>query len=110
MRIAAVFACLIMLGATPSFAQSLEAFDTEGKGSQLPSTDEYKNVPIGLLLPAVLHGTWDFALISGSLGTGGGLNPLAFVPILALIGLAITLLVRRKKVEPETLIPASTPL
>jgi len=32
-------------------AQPSEAFDAEGKGSQLPSTEEYKNIPPGLLLP-----------------------------------------------------------
>ncbi len=51
MRIAVLAACLFLLGASPAFAQGSEMFDTEGKGSQLPSTDEYKNVPIGLLLP-----------------------------------------------------------
>lgn len=51
MRIAYLLAALIMLAPASAMAQALEAFDAEGKGNQLPSTDEYKNVPIGLLLP-----------------------------------------------------------
>lgn len=50
MRFAAVIAGLLLLGSTPALAQSLEAFDLEQKGSQLPSLDEYNNVPVGLLL------------------------------------------------------------
>lgn len=52
MRVLPLVACvLLLLSAQPVFAQSMEAFDMEGKGNQLPSTDEYKNVPEGLLLP-----------------------------------------------------------
>ena len=51
MRVLPLVACVLLLSAQPVFAQSMEAFDMEGKGSQSPSTDEYKNVPTGLLLP-----------------------------------------------------------
>lgn len=50
MRLFVILACIFTLTATPSFAQAPEAFDMEGRGEQLPSTDEYNNLPPGLLL------------------------------------------------------------
>lgn len=50
MRLFAILACVFMLTAAPAFAQAPEAFDMEGRGEQLPSTDEYDNLPPGLLL------------------------------------------------------------
>jgi hypothetical protein len=50
MRLFVILACVFMLTAAPSFAQAPEAFDMEGRGEQLPSTDEYNNLPPGLLL------------------------------------------------------------
>lgn len=50
MRLFVILACVFMLTATQSFAQAPEAFDMEGRGEQLPSTDEYDNLPPGLLL------------------------------------------------------------
>lgn len=50
MRLLPVLACLFTLTATQTFAQAPEAFDMEGRGEQLPSTDEYNNLPPGLLL------------------------------------------------------------
>ncbi len=50
MRSLAILACLFTLAAAPAFAQAPEAFDMEGRGEQLPSTDEYNNLPSGLLL------------------------------------------------------------
>lgn len=50
MRLFVILACVFMLTATQSSAQAPEAFDMEGRGEQLPSTDEYDNLPPGLLL------------------------------------------------------------
>ncbi|MDI1228421.1 MAG: hypothetical protein PSY14_12120 [bacterium] len=50
MRSLAILACIFTLAAAPAFAQAPEAFDMEGRGEQLPSTDEYNNLPPGLLL------------------------------------------------------------
>jgi uncharacterized protein len=54
----------------------------------------------GLLLPAVLHGLWDFGLISSSVVADRPyLGPALF--ILADVVLAIIVLVHRHRVEPE---------
>ncbi|HYD19464.1 MAG TPA: hypothetical protein VEF76_13395 [Patescibacteria group bacterium] len=50
MRLAKIFAALLLFSATTASAQAPEIFDMEGKGDQLPSTDEYNNLPKGLLL------------------------------------------------------------
>ncbi|GAB3569556.1 hypothetical protein GCM10027445_21590 [Amycolatopsis endophytica] len=53
----------------------------------------------GLLLPAVLHGLWDFALITGSIVPGES-YPGSFVVVVALIVLAIVVFRRRHRIEP----------
>lgn len=53
----------------------------------------------GLLVPAVLHGLWDFSLISAQVVPGSA-YPLAFVGILTMVVLAVLVLVRRKHIEP----------
>ncbi|MEU5692022.1 CPBP family intramembrane glutamic endopeptidase [Actinosynnema sp. NPDC020468] len=53
----------------------------------------------GLLLPAVVHGLWDFSLISASVVPGKGyFGPV--LNILALVVLTVLVLVRRHQVEP----------
>ncbi|MEU7524795.1 CPBP family intramembrane glutamic endopeptidase [Saccharothrix sp. NPDC042600] len=52
----------------------------------------------GLLLPAVVHGLWDFSLISGSVVPGES-YPLTMISFLALIVLTVLVLVRREHVE-----------
>lgn len=54
----------------------------------------------GLLIPAVVHGLWDFSLISG-MTTPGHSYPLAIVAVLTMLALAIVLFVRRKHIEPH---------
>jgi hypothetical protein len=54
----------------------------------------------GLLLPAVLHGLWDFSLISTSVVPGRGYVGPAF-DIIGLVVILIVLLVRRNHIEPD---------
>ena len=54
----------------------------------------------GLIIPAVLHGFWDFALISGSV-VAGETYPLAGLAILSVLAMAILVLAKRKPIEPE---------
>jgi len=63
-----------------------------------------RRVSGGLLLAIVAHGLWDFGLFTGTLGTDK-LYAATVVFILVDIGLAITLLVRRHRIE----LPASDP-
>lgn len=54
----------------------------------------------GLLVPALVHGFWDFSLISGQV-TPDRTYPLSLVAILTMVILAIVLVVRRRHIEPE---------
>lgn len=54
----------------------------------------------GLLVPAVLHGLWDFGLISGSVVAGESYVGTGLF-ILADVVLLIVVLIRRRQVEPE---------
>lgn len=54
----------------------------------------------GILLPAVVHGLWDFALISGSVVPGQRYSG-AVACILALVVLTVVLAIRRHKITPE---------
>lgn len=53
----------------------------------------------GLLLPALVHGLWDFSLISGRTEPGQA-YPLATVAFVAMALLAVIVLVRRRHIEP----------
>ncbi|MFI7166805.1 type II CAAX prenyl endopeptidase Rce1 family protein [Rhodococcus erythropolis] len=55
----------------------------------------------GLLIPALVHGLWDFSLISG-LTTPDHSYPLSILAIVTMMILAIVLIVRRKHIEPHT--------
>ena len=53
----------------------------------------------GLLVPALVHGLWDFSLISASVVPGEGyLGTLG--PLVVLVVVAVLVLVRRKHIEP----------
>lgn len=54
----------------------------------------------GILLAMVVHGTWDFALLSGQLGTASEVYPAALVAPLAMVGLGILVYRRRHRIEP----------
>lgn len=53
----------------------------------------------GLLVPALVHGLWDFSLISASVEPGK-VYPGTFAPILVLVVVAVLVLARRRHVEP----------
>ena len=53
----------------------------------------------GLLVPALVHGLWDFSLISG-LVTPGRINPLFAVALVVEAVLLVVVLLRRKHIEP----------
>lgn len=53
----------------------------------------------GLLVPALVHGLWDFALISASVVPGDS-YPGLVAPILALVAVVVVVLARRRHVEP----------
>ncbi|MFC8178049.1 CPBP family intramembrane glutamic endopeptidase [Rhodococcus sp. NPDC057297] len=54
----------------------------------------------GLLIPALIHGLWDFSLISGQV-IPDELYPLGLLAILTMVVLAIVLFVRRRHIEPH---------
>lgn len=54
----------------------------------------------GLLVPALIHGLWDFSLISGQV-TPDHTYPLSLLAIVTMLVLAIVLVVRRRHIEPE---------
>lgn len=62
----------------------------------------------GLLVPVLLHGLWDFSLISG-LTTGKVYVPAMFA-ILTMIVLAIIVFVRRHHIEPDAVAAAPGPV
>jgi uncharacterized protein len=53
----------------------------------------------GLLVPVIVHGLWDFSLISGQT-TPGQTHPITMLAILTMIVLAIILFIRRHHIEP----------
>lgn len=53
----------------------------------------------GLLVPALVHGLWDFALISATVVAGKGYFGVV-APIVVLVVLAVLVLVRRRHIEP----------
>lgn len=53
----------------------------------------------GLLVPVILHGLWDFSLISGQT-TPGESHPIAVLAIVTMVVLAIILVIRRHHIEP----------
>jgi uncharacterized protein (TIGR03382 family) len=55
----------------------------------------------GILLAMVVHGTWDFALLSGQLGTAQKVYPASLVAPLAMVALGVLLFRRRQRIEPE---------
>jgi len=54
----------------------------------------------GLLLPVVVHSTWDLGLISPELGPDPRAYLGAAVPVLALVGLGVLVIRRRRRIEP----------
>jgi hypothetical protein len=54
----------------------------------------------GLFLPAVLHGLWDFSLISSSVVPGRGHVGPVF-NIVSLVAVLVILLIRRRHIEPD---------
>lgn len=52
----------------------------------------------GILVPAVLHGLWDFSLISNQVDPDG-FRAVVGVPILVMVFLAVLLLLRRHRIE-----------
>ncbi len=54
----------------------------------------------GLVIPAVLHGLWDFSLISGAV-VAGKAYPAGGLAILAILVMTILVLAKRRKIEPE---------
>ncbi|QNG38581.1 CPBP family intramembrane metalloprotease [Geodermatophilaceae bacterium NBWT11] len=60
----------------------------------------------GLLLPALVHGLWDFSLISGSV-VPDRVHPGVAVNVLVIVVLAVLLVVRRHRIEPR---PAPVPV
>jgi uncharacterized protein len=59
----------------------------------------------GLLLPAVVHGLWDFSLISSSVVPGRGYFGPA-VNVIGLVAVLVVLMVRRRRIEPDVLATA----
>ena len=41
----------LLCGATPAFAAKPSIFDVDNTGEQMPSTDEYNEIPVGVMLP-----------------------------------------------------------
>lgn len=52
-----------------------------------------------ILLAMVVHGSQDFVMLSGQVGVDPKMSPAAMLVVLAMIGLAITVWVRRHKIE-----------
>ncbi|WP_328952792.1 type II CAAX endopeptidase family protein [Kitasatospora purpeofusca] len=53
-----------------------------------------------LLLPMLVHGLWDFSLMSNSVGADPKASPAVILPILLQVALIVTLVVKRRSVEP----------
>lgn len=54
----------------------------------------------GLVVPAVVHGLWDFSLISGAVVAGAS-HPASGLALLAVLVMAALVLAKRKQIEPE---------
>ena len=59
----------------------------------------------GLLVPAVVHGLWDFALISGSVVVGVT-YPAGALGLIAVLAMTVLVLVKCKQIEPADTEPA----
>ncbi|MFG2923418.1 hypothetical protein ACGFYA_18165 [Streptomyces sp. NPDC048305] len=57
-------------------------------------------VGITLLLPMLVHGLWDFSLISNSVGADPELSPAMILPVLLQVVLIVVLLARRRSIAP----------
>ncbi|MEV0012924.1 CPBP family glutamic-type intramembrane protease [Streptomyces sp. NPDC051840] len=57
-------------------------------------------VGVTLLLPMLVHGLWDFSLISNSVGADPELSPAMILPVLLQVVLIVVLLVRRRSIAP----------
>ncbi|WP_167349760.1 CPBP family intramembrane glutamic endopeptidase [Kitasatospora purpeofusca] len=53
-----------------------------------------------LLLPMLVHGLWDFSLVSNSVGTDPKTSPGMILPIVLQVVLIVVLVVKRRAVEP----------
>ncbi|MFI8423618.1 lysostaphin resistance A-like protein [Streptomyces sp. NPDC085479] len=53
-----------------------------------------------LLLPMLVHGLWDFSLISNGVGTDPKTSPGLLLPLLLQVVLIVLLLVKRRSIEP----------
>ncbi|MFG3081230.1 CPBP family intramembrane glutamic endopeptidase [Streptomyces parvulus] len=53
-----------------------------------------------LLLPMLVHGLWDFSLVSNTVGTDPKTSPGTILPILLQIALIILVIIKRRRIEP----------
>ncbi|MFD9065853.1 CPBP family intramembrane glutamic endopeptidase [Kitasatospora purpeofusca] len=53
-----------------------------------------------LLLPMLVHGLWDFSLVSNSVGTDPTTSPGMILPIVLQIALIVVVIVKRRTIEP----------
>ncbi|MET7407598.1 CPBP family intramembrane glutamic endopeptidase [Streptomyces parvulus] len=53
-----------------------------------------------LLLPMLVHGLWDFSLVSNTVGTDPKTSPGMILPILLQIALIILVIIKRRRIEP----------
>ncbi|MET8698027.1 type II CAAX endopeptidase family protein [Kitasatospora sp. NPDC004723] len=62
-----------------------------------------------LLLPMLVHGLWDFSLVSNSVGTDPKASPGMILPIVLQIALIVLVIVKRRTVEPPAYTGAGAP-
>ncbi|MFD4375636.1 CPBP family intramembrane glutamic endopeptidase [Streptomyces sp. NPDC058486] len=55
-----------------------------------------------LLLPMLVHGLWDFSLVSNAVGIDPKASPGMILPIVLQIALIVLLIVKRRTIEPAT--------
>lgn len=60
-----------------------------------------RRVSGAIFLPMIAHASWDFGVLSGNVGTDTSAYPGVFLGVLATIVIALVLLKRRKRIEPE---------